>query len=89
MSTSPEKHHLLYLAATLTLACTRLHNLRTPTARPVLQVEKHEPLWAKHLFLKEASWSDHWSVMKRIRIALAFDTTAEVSNPKRMLSRDS
>lgn len=45
-------------------------------------VEKHEPLWAKHLFLKEASWSDHWSVMKRVRIALAFDTTAELAKIK-------
>eukprot|EP00903_Cladosiphon_okamuranus_P013235 g12341.t2 len=45
-------------------------------------VEKHEPLWAKHLFLKEASWADHWSVMARTKVALAFDTTAELKNVK-------
>lgn len=44
----------------------------------VAQVEEHEALWAKHLFLKEASWADHWSVMARTKVALAFDTTAEV-----------
>lgn len=44
----------------------------------MVQVEEHEALWAKHLFLKEASWADHWSVMARTKVALAFDTTAEV-----------
>eukprot|EP00752_Nemacystus_decipiens_P008312 g7430.t1 len=41
-------------------------------------VEEHEALWAKHLFLKEASWADHWSVMARTKVALAFDSTAEL-----------
>ncbi|CAM9755564.1 unnamed protein product [Pylaiella littoralis] len=45
-------------------------------------VEKHEPLWAKHLFLKEASWADHWSVMARTKVALSFDTTTELKRIK-------
>ncbi|CAM9739678.1 unnamed protein product [Ectocarpus sp. 6 AP-2014] len=45
-------------------------------------VEKDEPLWAKHLVLKEASWVDHWSVMARTKIALDFDTTHELENIK-------
>ncbi|CAN0428189.1 unnamed protein product, partial [Ectocarpus fasciculatus] len=45
-------------------------------------VEKDEPLWAKHLVLKEASWVDHWSVMARTKIALDFDTTDELENIK-------
>lgn len=42
------------------------------------KVESHEPRWAKNMFLKEASWAHHYSVMARIRIALTFDTTEEV-----------
>ncbi|CAM9610803.1 unnamed protein product [Scytosiphon promiscuus] len=45
-------------------------------------VEKHEPLWAKRLFLKEASWADHRSVMARTKIALAFDSTEELKKIK-------
>lgn len=63
--------------------------LRTSTVRPrFTQVEKHEPLWAKHVFLKEASWSDHWSVMRRARIAMAFDSRAEVSKSDARYGRE-
>lgn len=44
----------------------------------VSKVESHEPRWARHMFLKEASWADHYSVMARIKVALTFDTTDEV-----------
>lgn len=46
--------------------------------RRTIQVENHEPAWAKNLFVKEASWADHYSVMARTNLALDFDTVAEV-----------
>ncbi|CAM9338269.1 unnamed protein product [Ectocarpus sp. 12 AP-2014] len=45
-------------------------------------VEKHEPRWAKRVFLKEASFAHHWSVMARTKIALSFDTTDELKHIK-------
>ncbi|CAN0205184.1 unnamed protein product, partial [Ectocarpus fasciculatus] len=57
-----------------------LSSLAKPDLTPVVRfkVEKHEPRWAKRVFLKEASFAHHWSVMARTKIALSFDTTDEV-----------
>ena len=36
-------------------------------------VEASEPAWARSLFVKEASWAHHASVMQRIKIVAALD----------------
>ncbi|CAM9314624.1 unnamed protein product [Choristocarpus tenellus] len=45
-------------------------------------VESHEADWVKKLFLKEASWAHHYSVMARCKVALHHDTTAELDKIK-------
>ncbi|CAM9885363.1 unnamed protein product, partial [Phaeothamnion confervicola] len=41
-------------------------------------VESHEPAWLREFFVKEASAADHYSVMARVRLAVAWDSTDEV-----------
>ena len=43
-------------------------------------VEASEPAWARSLFVKEASWAHHASVMQRIKIVAALDIEDRVPN---------
>ena len=43
-------------------------------------VEASEPAWARSLFVKEASWAHHASVMARLSIVIPLDITARVAH---------
>ena len=43
-------------------------------------VEASEPTWVRNVFIKEASWAHHHSVIARLNIVIPLDIEAEVHN---------